>query len=125
MARIRSKDTTPEMIVRKTAHSLGYRYRLHKRSLPGTPDLYLKKHGTAIFVHGCFWHQHRDCVFATEPKSRVDFWLPKLRGNVQRDERNAGLLSNMGLRVLTIWECETRDKAQLITKLRSFMERSP
>ena len=122
MSRIRSKDTTPEMIVRKTVHSLGYRFRLHKRSLPGTPDLYLRKHRAVIFVHGCFWHQHADCVLAAQPKSRVDFWLPKLRGNVQRDERNLALLRSIGLRILTIWECETRDKAQLIAKLRRFME---
>lgn len=122
MSRIRSKDTTPEMVVRKVMHSLGYRYRLHKKSLPGYPDIYLKRHSTVVFIHGCFWHQHRNCRFATRPKSRVDFWLPKLKGNVERDERNLAILKSMGFRVLTIWECETRDTTQIIEKIKSFME---
>lgn len=124
MSHIRSRHTAPEMVVRRLVHSLGYRYRLHEKSLPGQPDIYLKRHRAVVFVHGCFWHQHRNCRFATKPKSRVDFWLPKLMGNVERDEKNHALLRKMGLRVLTIWECETGDTAQLIGKIKSFMEKA-
>jgi len=88
MAAVKGKDTKPEIAVRKLLHSLGYRYRLHKKDLPGSPDIFLKKYNTVIYVHGCFWHQHKGCKYATVPKSNVAFWTEKLERNVRRDRKN-------------------------------------
>src|ERR1700733_1884015 len=109
MARVKSKDTGPELKVRRLVHRLGYRYRLHRNALPGTPDLAFPKRRKLIFVHGCFWHRHESCALARLPKSRADFWLPKLEGNKTRDARNVDSLVKMGWEALTIWECELND----------------
>ena len=102
-------DTKPEVRVRKFLHRLGYRFRLHVKSLPGTPDIVLPKHRTVIFVHGCFWHRHENCRFATTPKTRQDFWQEKFDQNMERDWSNVSELENLGWRIVTIWECETKD----------------
>lgn len=124
MAAIRSKDTKPELIVRRLVHSLGYRYRLHRKDLPGKPDLVFGPRKKAIFVHGCFWHQHDDpyCLDGRLPKSRPDYWLPKLGRNQQRDKSNQKSLEASGWQVLTIWDCETKDMDSLAKKLRSFLD---
>ena len=109
MARIRSKNMKPEMVVRSAAHRLGYRFRLHRQDLPGKPDLVFPSRRAVIFVHGCFWHLHRGCREGRIPDSRQDYWRPKLTGNVKRDKQNRKKLVEMGWRVLTIWECEIAD----------------
>jgi DNA mismatch endonuclease, patch repair protein len=106
MSRVRGKDTRPEMLVRRLIHKAGFRYRLHVASLPGKPDLVFAGRKKVIFVHGCFWHMHEGCPAARMPKSRVDFWEAKLRGNRERDRRNITLLREAGWDVLTLWECE-------------------
>lgn len=119
MKSVRQKNTKPEMVVRRTLHALGLRFRLHRKDLPGTPDIVLPRFRTAVFVHGCFWHRHPQCSRATTPKTRLDFWQAKFDGNVERDERKTRELIDMGWRVLTIWECETKDAAELTGRLRS------
>jgi DNA mismatch endonuclease (patch repair protein) len=123
MSLVKGKDTKPERIVRQLAHSLGFRFRLHRRDLPGRPDLAFPKYKAAIFVHGCFWHRHpdKDCKLARMPKSRLDFWTNKLEGNRARDLRKQEELANQGWRVLVIWECELKDDEGLARKLRSFL----
>ncbi|WP_260292393.1 very short patch repair endonuclease [Sedimenticola hydrogenitrophicus] len=113
MARVRGRDTKPEMRVRKALHAAGLRYRLHDRRLPGTPDLVFPSRRVALFVHGCFWHRHPGCAAARLPKTRLEFWEPKLTGNVERDGRNHAALEAAGWEVMVIWECETRDRAAL------------
>lgn len=117
MSLIRSKNTKPEMVVRSMCHELGLRYRLHRRDLPGTPDLVLPKHRLCIFVHGCFWHQHPGCKYASAPKSRLDFWLPKLARNVERDLYVEHKLQALGWRVVIIWECHTKNREILRTEI--------
>ena len=107
MARVRGKDTTPELAVRRAAHKLGYRFRLHRRDLPGTPDMVLPRLRLAVFIHGCFWHRHQGCKRCTSPKTRVEFWDAKFAANQQRDRRNEHLLRELGWRVEVVWECET------------------
>lgn len=103
MSRVRSRDTKPELVVRRLVHSLGYRYRLHRRSLPGRPDLVFPGRRKVIFVHGCFWHRHAGCHSGTRvPKSRLDFWLPKLESNRERDRVNQAALAELGWDALTI-----------------------
>jgi len=109
MSRIRGKDTKPEIIVRSMLHRMGYRFRLHRKDLPGKPDIVLPKYNTVIFVHGCFWHRHEGCKYAYTPKSRVDFWNAKFDDTVARDERNREQLKEIGWNVVTIWECETKN----------------
>lgn len=113
MAKVKNRDTKPEMRVRQALHAAGLRYRLHAKDLPGKPDIVLRSRRIAIFVHGCFWHRHPDpsCKLARMPKSRVDFWAPKLEANRARDVRNETALLDMGWRVLTIWECEISNEA--------------
>lgn len=111
MALIRGRDTTPELRVRKALHAAGLRYVLHDRRLPGTPDLVFPSRRVALFVHGCFWHQHPGCKAARMPKSHLRFWKTKLDGNVTRDRRQRAELERMGWTVMVIWECETRDQA--------------
>lgn len=113
MARIGSKDTQPELRVRRMAHALGYRFRLHRRDLPGTPDLVFPKFRIALFVHGCYWHRHEGCPKAYTPKSRVDFWQEKFAANVERDARTTEKLRAMGWTPVVIWECETTDPVRL------------
>lgn len=124
MGRIRGKNTTPEMAVRRVAHSLGLRFRIHRRDLPGTPDLVLPKHRLIVFVHGCFWHRHEGCHRSTTPKTRTDFWEEKFRKNVERDRIDTAALVSAGWRVLTIWECQTRDPAALAAYLEAVTGRS-
>lgn len=113
MSRVRGSDTRPEWRVRRYLWAKGLRYRLHARELPGKPDLIFPRRRVAIFVHGCFWHRHPNCPNARMPKSRLDFWEPKLKGNVERDRRNATLLRRLGWTVITVWECETEDSGRL------------
>lgn len=122
MSLIRGKDTKPEMVVRRLVHSMGYRYRLHRRELPGSPDLVFSVRRKVIFVHGCFWHRHPNstCKLARLPKSRQEFWVPKLGSNASRDRRNEQALKADGWDVLVIWECETKDQASLESKIQAF-----
>ena len=119
MARIRSKDTKPELTVRRLVHGMGYRYRLHDKSLPGHPDMVLRRRSKVIFVHGCFWHRHRNCCRV--PSSRREYWLPKLEGNAARDKRARETLRRMGWRSLIIWECEIAHRKRLEQKVRAFL----
>jgi DNA mismatch endonuclease (patch repair protein) len=123
MALIRGKDTGPELTVRRLVHGMGYRFRLHRRELPGRPDLVFVTRRKVIFVHGCFWHHHddSDCKLARLPKSRLDFWLPKLQANASRDARNQQELMSKGWQVMIIWECELNDLASLGKIIRSFL----
>ena len=121
MRMVRSKDTGPEMVVRKLLHGIGYRYRLHRRDLPGTPDLVFSSRKKVIFVHGCFWHQH-GCRLGKPPKSKLDYWFPKLKKNQKNDEDNAALLKAAGWRVFVVWQCELDDLETLRDKLVAFLE---
>lgn len=122
MGRIRSVNTKPEMVIRSLLHKMGYRFRLHRKDLPGKPDIVLPKYRTIIFVHGCFWHRHKDCKFAYTPKSRIDFWEEKFKNNIERDKKHVDTLKQMDWRVIIIWECEIKDidrlQANLSSKLR-------
>lgn len=124
MSGIKGRNTEPEMIVRRLLHGMGYRYRLHAKDLPGRPDIVFRRRRAAILVQGCFWHRHPDpnCRLARLPKSRIDFWLPKLEGNRIRDQANLERLSSLGWRVLLVWECQLRDREQLVNELRRFVE---
>ena len=106
MSRIRSADTKPEILLRSLLHRMGFRFRLHQRGLPGRPDIVLPKHRTAIFVHGCFWHQHPGCIEAVRPKTNLKYWTAKLDANVARDKRNRQTLRKQGWRVFRFWECQ-------------------
>lgn len=119
MQKVRSKDTTPEMKVRSLLHSLGFRFRLHRKDLPGNPDIVLPKHSTVVFVHGCFWHRHVGCTRATTPASRQDYWLPKFKRTVERDWVARKELSHLGWNVIVVWECELRDKVALAERLQN------
>ena len=121
MSRIRGKDTKPEMLVRRMLHALGYRYRLHRRDLPGAPDVVFPSRKKVILVHGCFWHQHGGCIDGRLPKSREDYWLPKLRHNVERDRRNIGKLRRGGWKVMKLWECEVLRSENLQERLIQFL----
>ncbi len=123
MAAIRSRDMKPELTVRSLVHSLGYRYRLHARDLPGKPDLVFRLRKKVIFVHGCFWHQHKNpsCADSRLPKSRLEYWLPKLQRNVERDAETMQCLQQLGWSALVIWECETKNMAELTDRLKSFL----
>jgi DNA mismatch endonuclease (patch repair protein) len=121
MSRIRGKNTRPELIVRKLVYAAGYRYRLHVRKLPGSPDLVFAGRKKVIFVHGCFWHLHDNCKAARIPKSRVEFWREKLHGNKLRDERTAETLRLAGWDVLVVWECELSDLDPLEHIVRAFL----
>ena len=122
MALVRSTDTKPEMRVRKLLHGMGYRYRLHARDLPGTPDLVFRSRHAVVFVHGCFWHRHSGCSLARLPKSRIAFWKNKLEGNKARDKLNILKLRAAGWRTLVVWECQTKDINRLTSRLRKFLD---
>ena len=122
MSRVRSKNTRPEMLVRRLVFSMGYRYRLHSQDLPGKPDLVFRPKRKVVFVHGCFWHRHDDCGRARLPKSREEFWIPKLEANRERDKRNGEALCESGWEVLTIWECQLADSDLLRKSLREFLD---
>lgn len=113
MAGIKGSNTQPELLVRRYLHATGLRFRLHDRRLPGRPDIVLPRYRTVVLIHGCFWHRHPDCRYATTPATRADFWASKFSSNVQRDQRVAAALVSLGWKVLTFWECETRDPANL------------
>jgi DNA mismatch endonuclease, patch repair protein len=118
MQSVRRQDTGPELRVRRAIHAQGLRYRLHRKDLPGTPDIVLPRWKTVIFVHGCFWHGH-GCAKGKPPKSRQDYWNPKLDGNFSRDRTKKELLESLGWKVLVIWECETRDDPERLgTRIR-------
>ncbi|MEF2549421.1 very short patch repair endonuclease [Aurantimonas sp. E1-2-R+4] len=120
MARVKGKHTKPEMIVRRTAHGLGYRFRLHRKDLPGRPDLAFPRLRKVIFVHGCFWHRH-DCPRGTTPRTNRSFWDKKLARNVERDSAAIVALEAAGWSPLVVWECETRDYKKLVERMRIFL----
>lgn len=122
MSGIRGRDTKPEITVRKFLHARGYRFRLHRKDLPGRPDIVLPRFRTCIFIHGCFWHHHEGCRFAALPKTRADFWAQKLRDNVERDRRAQEELLRKGWRVLTIWECELKNPEAALVALLDQLE---
>ncbi len=110
MSAIKSKNTKPEIAVRKLLHSMGYRFRLHRKDLPGSPDIVLPKYKTVIFVHGCFWHRHENCKYATTPKTRKEFWENKFKTNLKRDLDIQEKIKNIGWQSVVIWECEIKNK---------------
>lgn len=120
MQAIKSRNTGPELTVRRLAHRLGYRYRLHRKDLPGRPDLVFPARKKVIFVHGCFWHAH-SCKYGRAPQSRQDYWLPKLKRNQERDAENRAELAALGWEVLTLWECELKDLGGLADRLKAFL----
>jgi DNA mismatch endonuclease (patch repair protein) len=122
MSLVKSKNTGPELVVRKLAHSLGYRYRLHGARLPGKPDLVFAKRKKVVFVHGCFWHRHVGCRRATTPATNLDYWLPKFERTVERDQQNIDGLSSLGWSSLVVWECELKNTGDLADKLRAFLD---
>ena len=119
MARVRQKGTGPELLVRQCLHRLGFRFRLHRKDLPGTPDIVLPQHRKVIFVHGCFWHRHLGCPKTTTPKTRTSFWMDKFRTNVRRDRRNMTELRNLGWEPYVVWECDTSDTQELESNLKT------
>ena len=121
MRRIQKTGTKPEMRVRRAAHRLGYRFRLHRANLPGTPDLVFRRLSKVVLVHGCFWHQHPGCRLARQPKSRLDYWLPKLTRNRQRDRQCEAALRAAGWAVLVIWECQIPDEQAAARLLEPFL----
>lgn len=121
MGRIRSKDTAPELAVRRILFAAGYRYRLHDARLPGRPDLVFSRRRKAVFVHGCFWHQHENCRDAYLPATRVEYWLPKLQRNIDRDRENRSEIAALGWTSIVVWECETGDEAALRCRLARFL----
>lgn len=122
MSRVKGKDTLPEVRVRKAAHAKGLRFRLHRKDLPGTPDLVFPKYKTVIFVHGCFWHRHLGCSKASIPKTRTDFWQDKFKTNVARDKSNVDELTDAGWQVFTIWECETKCSDVVALRLKEIFD---
>ncbi len=125
MRRIRKTDSGPELVVRRLAHRLGFRYRLYRRDLPGTPDLAFSKLRRVIFVNGCFWHQHSGCSLARLPKTRLEYWLPKLERTTKRDVASLTALDAIGWKVLVVWECETAKPASLSGKIEGFLRSDP
>ena len=123
MSRIRSTNTSPEKNVRSLLHKLGFRFRLHRKDLPGKPDIVLPKYKTVIFVHGCFWHRHKNCKYAYTPKSRLDFWLKKFDENQSRDRRVQQQLKKSGWRVVIIWECQIQQTAKLSQQFSHLLSR--
>lgn len=122
MSRIGGKNTKPELIVRSLLHRMGYRFRLHRKDLPGQPDITLPRHNKVIFVHGCFWHGHEGCKRAGRPSTNRAFWDAKLDRNIERDRNNYRLLIEKGWEVLVVWACEIKDMAELQHKLEVFLE---
>jgi DNA mismatch endonuclease (patch repair protein) len=118
MGRIRGKNTKPELLVRSLLHRAGYRFSLHRKNLPGKPDIVLRKYKTVVFVHGCFWHRHTGCKVASTPKSNTEFWQAKFDRNVSNDRNHRRALKNLGWHVLTVWECELRHPEKVLAKLR-------
>jgi len=121
MSRIKSKDTRPEILIRSIVHRMGYRYALHRKDLPGHPDIVFTRHRKIIFVHGCFWHMHRCRYGKVRPATNTKFWESKRQGNVARDKRNLRKLRKAGWKVLVVWECQTRNIEKLSKKLFEFL----
>ena len=122
MSRIRGKNTKPEILVRTELHARGFRFRLHNKKLPGSPDIVLPKYGVAIMINGCFWHGHKGCRYATRPKSNVEFWEVKIARNRHRDEVTTAHLEALGWYVITIWECELRGAEKAAVRIGSLVE---
>ena len=121
MSAIKSKNTKPEIAVRRLLHSMGYRFRLHRKDLPGSPDIVLPKYKTVIFVHGCFWHRHENCKYASTPKTRKEFWENKFNANKIRDQKKLKEIKNLGWKFIIIWECEARNIQPLEEKLKGYL----
>ncbi len=121
MAKVRGENTSPERLVRSLVHRMGYRFRLHRKDLPGKPDIVLPRHKKIIFIHGCFWHQHEGCPHAARPTSNTEYWNKKLDRNMIRDREHLQKLEYLGWNVLIVWECETRDHDKLLEKLKGFL----
>jgi len=121
MSRVKGRDTKPEILVRSFIYRLGFRFRLHRRDLPGTPDIVLPRHGKLIFVHGCFWHGHKGCPRSKRPTTNKYFWDIKLNGNIKRDKRYRLELRRLGWKTLVVWECETKSPKILLRKLERFL----
>ena len=122
MSKIKGKDTKPEILVRKIIYSLGYRYRLHGKDLPGKPDIFFIGKKKTIFINGCFWHRHKNCKYATKPKTNSKYWITKFRQNVKRDKQNYNYLDSLGWCNLIIWSCELRDITKLKLKIEVFLK---
>ncbi len=121
MSGIKGRDTVPEVVVRRVAHRMGFRFRLYRKDLPGRPDLVFPRYRAVVFVHGCFWHRHQGCRYAYTPRTRVRFWMGKFSDNVARDRRTEQALVTLGWRILVIWECETRNEAVVRERLREYL----
>ncbi len=117
----RAKNTRPELLLRSALHSMGFRFRVHGRELPGTPDVVFPARGKAVWVHGCFWHSHAGCRFATVPKTRPEYWIPKLARNRERDAEHERRLGECGWDSLVVWECELKDMEEVRARLRDFL----
>ncbi len=122
MARVKSKNTKPEIFLRKLLWHKGFRYRVNYKNLPGSPDIYLPKYKTAIFVNGCFWHMHENCKYSSIPKSNYEFWKNKLEGNVERDKKNYAQLESMGIKVIVVWGCEIKRMMKDEIILKQYMD---
>ena len=121
MARVKSKNTKPEIFLRKLLWHKGFRYRVNYKNLPGSPDIYLPKHKTAIFVNGCFWHMHENCKYSSIPKNNHEFWKNKLEGNVKRDKKNYAKLESVGIKVIVVWGCEIKQMMKDEIKIESLL----
>ncbi len=122
MSRVRSRNTKPEMAVRRLVHGMGFRYRLHSRELPGIPDMIFQSKGKVVFIHGCFWHLHKNCGRYRLPKTNKNFWTPKLNENKKRDVRNQRKLRKSGWDYFIVWECELKDEKKLSNRLKNYLE---
>ena len=122
MARVKNRNTTPEKVVRSLLHNMGYRFRLHRKDLPGSPDIVLPRYKTVIFVHGCFWHGHNGCRRGARPTSNTEFWNVKIDRNIERDHLAVRELEKTGWRVFTLWQCEMKDMGVLRDRLHTFLE---
>jgi DNA mismatch endonuclease, patch repair protein len=121
MSRVKGRDTKPEKVVRSLLHGMGYRFRLHRRDLPGRPDVVLPKHKKAVFIHGCFWHGHEGCPRAARPTTNADFWNKKIDSNIRRDAAAQQGLTTLGWKYLIVWQCQMRDLTALADRLNSFL----
>lgn len=121
MSRVKGRDTKPELLVRSMVHRMGFRFRVHRRDLPGSPDIVLPRHNKAIFVNGCFWHGHNRCPRSQRPKTNEQFWKKKLDGNMERDKLFQKRLRRLGWEVLVVWQCESRNPENLLRKLEDFL----
>jgi DNA mismatch endonuclease, patch repair protein len=121
MSRVKGRDTEPERLVRRILHRMGYRFRLHRKDLPGSPDIVLPKHRKVVFVHGCFWHGHKGCPRSARPATNVDFWNRKIDGNIRRDRKALRNLRALGWKYLVVWQCETKRIEGLMTRLERFL----